>query len=268
MEAGATDDQARTVLDHGYLLSRQGRSQEACRQLRRALKLLPEDDRENRFAAHQILAGNLARLGDLNQALVELQAAEPLAGGQMLLIAALNQSRAKVCMAQGSPQGAYQAYQKALHIHRTHGSPLEVAEVSLEVAALLKGKKNRPELEALAAGGLRYVAAIDCDREAREIFEDLAALVALNRVTVDSLALLRARLAQPLHTSHPQKSTGPGEHYPLGGNSQPSSGSSLVSRLLFGGKSSPSVDSAASGEPPGGYSQPSSEVTTEKKVTS
>lgn len=203
VEAGATDDQARTVLDHGYLLSRQGRSQEACRQLRRALKLLPVDDREYRFAAHQILAGELARLGDTAQALVELETAEPLVGSDLMALAALNQSRAKVCLAQGSPQGAYRAYQNALRILRVHGSPLEVAEVSVELAALLRGKKNRPELDVLAAGGLEYVAAIECDREAREIFEDLAALVALNRVTADSLNTLRARLAQPPHQVAP-----------------------------------------------------------------
>lgn len=231
IEAEAEEDQARSLVDLGFLCSRAGQSEEACQQLRRALKVLPVSDREYRLAAHQILAGQLANRGYLLEAIEELQHAEELiTESDLFLRGSLAWGRARLHLAADERQRAAEAFGLALPLLRTYGSPADVAEMTLDYAELLLKPKNRPELELLAAGCSEYFSRIECDRQIREAMEDFVALIRMDQLLLTSFVDLRARLPQTSQLI-PQRRA----NQPPGGISQPISGSELVAELLFGG---------------------------------
>lgn len=234
IEAKADDDLARTLVDLGFLHSRAGQSKEACNQLRRALKVLPAADREYRLAAHQILAGQLVNLGCLVEAIQQLEEAEALiTEGDLLLRASLSWGRARLHLAEGDGRRAAKAFSAAIPLLRKHGSPADSAEITLDYAEHLLKAKNRPELQALAAGCAPYFTTVACATQIREAMEDFVALVTMNQLVLESLVGLRAQLPQ---TSQPIPRKRADQ--PPGGISQPLSGSELVAGLLFGGGAS------------------------------
>lgn len=231
IEAEAEEDQARSLVDLGFLCSRAGQSEEACQQLRRALKVLPVSDREYRLAAHQILAGEYANLGLAPEAIRELnQAEELIAEHDQLLRASLSWGRARLLVAEGDMPNAVPAFEVALRLLRAHGSPSDVAEVTLDYAELLLRQKSRPELTTLAAGCATYFGGIECDRQVREAMEDFVALVKMEQHLSKSFSELRGQLPQSSQWVAKKLQV-----QPPGGICQPISGSALVAELLFGG---------------------------------
>ncbi len=137
LAAGAARDQARTLVDLGHVLSRARFSAEACRSLFYALGLLSRHDREYLCAAHQILAGNLARVGKFAEATIQLEKACEFASDSEVLLASIHWSQAKFYLETGADASAAQAFQTSLRYQLSHGSPADIVAVAFEYAGLL-----------------------------------------------------------------------------------------------------------------------------------
>lgn len=254
-EAGARHEQAQTLVDIGFVLSSAGLAEEACKALRRALKILPASDCESRFAAHQILAGELVQCGRLAEAARELECAVLLSGDGKLQLASIHWARAKIFVRQRELDQARKTLDLALLLQMLHGSPMDVALIAFELAELLIGKNFRPELAALAAGVSTYIAHRPCDPSVRETIENFVALVTLKELSRPALAKLRARLSQALESVQGLTLTSP---QPPGRICHPISGSAKAAELLFGGAIL-STGASVKGWPLGGNCQPISE---------
>ncbi len=233
-EAQAFAEQARSVVDRGLVLSHQRQSEEVCVVLRRALRILPAEDNEYRFAAHQILALNLTALGQHEQALEELELAAELANEIPSLLAYVHWGRARNLRLVGQTQESIAAYQATIDLLRRAAEAADVAEATFEFADLLLQENMRPELQELSAAMSGHFSTIESELEVREAIEDLLALVSLKKLTRATLEALRRRL--PEQTDAAGKVKQPALPQPPGLNSAPISASGSVRELLFGGK--------------------------------
>ena len=112
--AGSAADQARVLVDIGFVQSHAGLARETIATLERALELLPKSDHTSRFGAHQILAKQRLKLGDQGGARNEFDAAIPLAGNDSLALAFLHWRRAKLATETGDKAAAIESFKAAL----------------------------------------------------------------------------------------------------------------------------------------------------------
>ena len=235
IEADAREEQAKALVDLGFVLSKAGRGDEACRQLKRALKVLAGVDKEYLFAAHQILAWELSGAGRVDEAIGQLDLACAFTDDMKWMLGVAYWGRARLRLAEGKASAAVPAYRDAIRLHKGHGTPADVAELAFEYAALLVDQKNRLDLEKLAAEVADYFADLECDSRVREAIEDFVAIIHMkSRLSPRTLKNLREKIA-------PSRPTEGGPPDPLmaqppGGNCPPISSSSAVSTLLFDGK--------------------------------
>lgn len=232
--AGAPGKQVEVLVDLGYVLSHAGRSEEAYKWLRRVLPLIPQEDTGNRFAARQLLALQLERLGQSSEALDQLEIAEFLVGGDKLALASLQWSRARLNVKLGESEKAIESYRAAGSLYEKHGSEALVATLTFEFAKLLIEENRRPELLELTAGSSRWLNEAQRNRKIQEAFEDLAALAVMNNLGIKALQDLQKSLPSEALTPEQKRQ----KAQPLGGYSGPYSGSPPVAGLLFGGKPS------------------------------
>lgn len=235
--AAAQAEQIEVLVDIGYVLNHAGKSNDAKKWLKRTLPLIPSSDRTSLFAVHQLLAVQLARLGEVEDALVHLELAEGLVGDYKLGLAELEWSRAALAVRSGDVTKAFACYRRSIALYECHGSEALVATVTFECAEILIRENRRPELLELTTGASRWAGEAKRNRAIREAFEDLAALPALEKLNIEALTELRKSLpSQELPYSRRR-----GKAQPCGGNPGPYSGSASAAEFLFGGRSAPTV---------------------------
>ena len=232
--ADARAEAVEILVDMGYVLSHAGQSEKARQWLLKALPLIPPENREYRFAAHQLLSYELGRLGRYSEAIAEAKAAESLVDNYMLALGSLYWSRACLAAKQKQPQEAIGAYRRSLDLYEKHASEALVATLTFEFAEYLIRQDRRPELLELAAGSIGWAGEVVRNTKIRELFEDLVALIASRQLNIESLEAIRKalpadELLAPIHTRRGTQ--------PPGGNCGPYSGPVSVAGLLFGGKS-------------------------------
>lgn len=249
--AGATAEQAQTLVDQGFVLSHAKKSEAALKVLRRALPLLAEDDTEYRFAAHQLLFIQFRRLGRYEEALAELEKALLLSGDLKLGKAALYWGRAKLAVLLKKP---FTEVSRALELYRPYGRVADVAELTFDFAQQLLAEGRRAELKQLTRSTLKWTAEIQGHRKIRQLLESFAALEQLNKLNAASLAALSEKLPPKENTApryRRRKFQSPGV------NSSPVSGEAAAAGEPPGGNCSPvSGSSAADGVSPGGNCSP------------
>ena len=242
--ADARAEAVEVLVDMGYVLSHAGQSEKARQWLQKALPLIPPENREYCFAAHQLLSLQLGRLGKYSEAQAEAKEAESLIDNYMLAQASLSWSQALLAAKQADHPQVSTYYRKAIDLFQKHGSEADVAKLTFEYAGYLVRQDRRPELLELTAGAARWAGEANRNKHVQAALEDFAALVATNGLDVTGLEELQAclpanELLAPIHNQDKKAQ-------PPGGNSGPISGSAAVAGLLFGGKSSlPDVPPAA-----------------------
>lgn len=242
--ADARAEAVEVLVDMGYVLSHAGQSEKARQWLQKALPLIPPENREYRFAAHQLLSLQLGRLGKYSEALAEAQAAESLVDNYLLALGSLFWSRACLAAKQKQPLEAIDAYRRSLDLYEKHASEALVATLTFEFAEYLIRQDRRPELLELAAGSMGWAGEVARNAKIRESFEDLVALITSRQLNLESLESIRKALPADefLAPIHRQKGS-----QPPGGNSGPYSGTVSVVGLLFGGKLSLSAVPSVAG---------------------
>lgn len=181
--AGATGKYAEAAVASAYVLTHAKNYAKSIKILERVLPLIPEDQTELRYFAHQTLGKNFRELGDLPEASKQLSAATGLTGDDLVARANCLWSQAKLLGRLGHVSGAISAYHQALPLIAKVTGAAELAELAMEYANLLIQEKRRPELQALAADLSGWIQELRGTKKLREVIEDFAALVQLNELS-------------------------------------------------------------------------------------
>lgn len=181
--AGATTKQAEALVANAYVLTHARNYPKSIKILERVLPLIPEDQTELRYFAHQTLAKNFRELGNLPKACKQLSIATGLAGDDTVARANCLWSQAKLLGRLGHVSGAISAYHEALPLIAQVTGAAELAELAMEYAKMLIQERRRPELQALAADLSGWIQELRGTKKLREVIEDFAALVQLNELS-------------------------------------------------------------------------------------
>ena len=203
--AGSAADQARVLVDIGFVQSHAGLARETIATLERALELLPKSDHTSRFGAHQILAKQRLKLGDQGGARNEFDAAIPLAGNDSLALAFLHWRRAKLATETGDKAAAIESFKAALPLFVQQAGLAELAGLAMDYAQFLFSEKRRPELLALAADLSGWIHQLRGNRKLRDTSADFLALLQSGGLSASQLQEIRQRFtkASPPRDSAP-----------------------------------------------------------------
>lgn len=245
--AGASREQAQTLVDLGYVLHHAGQSEAALSILQQALNLLPADEKAYIFAVHQIRSVELQKLGRLEEASAEIGWALGVAADFNLGRASLHWSRARLSSLRQNIADAICDYESALDLYRAHGGAADLAEVTLEFAELLATSRLREELLRLAEGTALWLGPARGSSKIRAALESFLALVRLKKLDAGAIAEIRKEL--PLK-SKPAPSCRRRAAQPPGGKAIPISGSVTAAPGPLCGSTSPFIDSSPASDSP------------------
>lgn len=184
----------RALVDMAYVLTHADQHERSRQMLEEVLPQLPESDRENRLAAHQLLAGNLRALGDLSGARHHLDEAIILVGDDGFAHGTCLWRLGKLLLSEGDTKGALVKFGASMPLFARFCGAAELAETGMEYAGLLLQEGRRPELERLAADLCRWIDQLKGHQRLRDMINDFQARLTMNELNEQTFKGLLAQL--------------------------------------------------------------------------
>lgn len=185
---------AKVFVDRAIVLVHLGLYENAVECYETALRLLPENDKLQRFGALSGLAHCHENLGQLELALKRNEAAAAVYDGiEDMQLAYLVWNRANLCAALGG-RDPEPAYRRAMELLERHAEPLAVGLCAVDLAAVYVRRGESRKLAALGDEILAWLPALRGNRTADAILMELVRCAKWGEVTQQLLVESRRRL--------------------------------------------------------------------------
>lgn len=222
--AGRQDLCRKTWIDHGYVLAQDGRRAEAIEHLDRILPALPSNDKENRLAAHQLLANNYEEIGDYAAAGKHLDCALALTDEEEMARAYCLSTKVHLLLATGQLALALATYREFLDRFAQFSELHTVIKLALDYVHSLRMRgpweNSRQELEELAIRLREWMVYLNGAYKQRAAAESLRALTELGRLDDNSILLVLEEIGDCARRRRRTNSRVARNHPPLASSSR------------------------------------------------